>query len=174
MIKWPLQQSLKLEMILVGCSNVLFFKLLGSTKRSDCRICLEVSRLGDDAGYFKRVKPLCWYRICRLKKYQMLVYMSSVVSSCKTPSARIFSEQKANVIIDFLLRCTNLKVMLIWMSFIAVMRNYGNLLVEMSAVVPDGIVCFFVSYQYMVSWFAIKNSSSLVFTAWMGHLQRTS
>ena len=25
MIKWPLQQSLKLEMIRVGCSNVLFF-----------------------------------------------------------------------------------------------------------------------------------------------------
>ena len=25
MIKWPLQQSLKLEMIRVGCSNVVFF-----------------------------------------------------------------------------------------------------------------------------------------------------
>ncbi|KXJ30028.1 TFIIH basal transcription factor complex helicase XPD subunit [Exaiptasia diaphana] len=32
---------------------------------------------------------------------------------------------------------------------IAVIRNYGNLLAEMSAVVPDGIVCFFTSYQYM-------------------------
>ena len=31
-----------------------------------------------------------------------------------------------------------------------VIRNYGNLLVEMSAVVPDGLVCFFVSYKYMV------------------------
>jgi len=30
-----------------------------------------------------------------------------------------------------------------------VIRNYGNLLVEMSAVVPDGLVCFFVSYKYM-------------------------
>ena len=33
----------------------------------------------------------------------------------------------------------------------AVIRNYGNLLVEMSAIVPDGIVCFFTSYIYMVS-----------------------
>lgn len=30
-----------------------------------------------------------------------------------------------------------------------VVRNYGRLLVEMSAAVPDGIVCFFVSYSYM-------------------------
>ncbi|KXZ50909.1 hypothetical protein GPECTOR_14g156 [Gonium pectorale] len=30
-----------------------------------------------------------------------------------------------------------------------VMRNYGRLLVELSAVVPDGIVAFFVSYRYM-------------------------
>lgn len=39
----------------------------------------------------------------------------------------------------------------------AVLRNYGNLLVEMSAVVPDGLVCFFVSYQYLentvASWY---------------------
>ena len=33
---------------------------------------------------------------------------------------------------------------------LAVIRNYGNLLAEMSAVVPDGVVCFFTSYQYMV------------------------
>lgn len=36
-------------------------------------------------------------------------------------------------------------------------RNYGNLLLEMSAVVPDGIVAFFTSYQYMenivASWY---------------------
>lgn len=31
----------------------------------------------------------------------------------------------------------------------SVIRNYGNLVVEMSAIVPDGIVCFFVSYAYM-------------------------
>ncbi|GLI64983.1 hypothetical protein VaNZ11_008408 [Volvox africanus] len=30
-----------------------------------------------------------------------------------------------------------------------VMRNYGRLLVDLSAVVPDGIVAFFVSYRYM-------------------------
>lgn len=35
--------------------------------------------------------------------------------------------------------------------FPAVIRNYGNLLLEMSAVVPDGIVAFFTSYQYMES-----------------------
>ena len=32
-----------------------------------------------------------------------------------------------------------------------VVRNYGKLLVDLSAVVPDGIVCFFVSYLYMDS-----------------------
>jgi Rad3-related DNA helicase len=30
-----------------------------------------------------------------------------------------------------------------------VMRNYGRLLVDLAAVVPDGIVAFFVSYRYM-------------------------
>ena len=28
-------------------------------------------------------------------------------------------------------------------------RNYGNLIVELSQTVPDGIVCFFTSYRYM-------------------------
>lgn len=28
-------------------------------------------------------------------------------------------------------------------------RNYGNLLVDMATIVPDGLVCFFVSYQYL-------------------------
>lgn len=28
-----------------------------------------------------------------------------------------------------------------------VVRNYGRLLVDLAAVVPDGIVCFFVSYR---------------------------
>ncbi len=32
----------------------------------------------------------------------------------------------------------------------AVVRNYGNLLAEMSSIVPDGIACFFPSYEYMV------------------------
>ncbi|KAH9392652.1 General transcription and DNA repair factor IIH helicase subunit XPD [Tyrophagus putrescentiae] len=39
----------------------------------------------------------------------------------------------------------------------SVIRNYGALLVELSAVVPDGIVCFFTSYLYMeqiiASWY---------------------
>ncbi len=33
----------------------------------------------------------------------------------------------------------------------AVVRNYGNLLVEVAASVPDGIVCFFTSYMYLES-----------------------
>ena len=32
-----------------------------------------------------------------------------------------------------------------------VVRNYGRLIVELAASVPDGIVCFFVSYSYMDS-----------------------
>lgn len=34
---------------------------------------------------------------------------------------------------------------------IAVIRNYGQLLVEVAANVPDGIVCFFTSYLYLES-----------------------
>ncbi|XP_041467884.1 general transcription and DNA repair factor IIH helicase subunit XPD-like [Lytechinus variegatus] len=34
---------------------------------------------------------------------------------------------------------------------VAVIRNYGNLLVELSSIVPDGIVAFFTSYTYMES-----------------------
>ncbi|KAL3313442.1 General transcription and DNA repair factor IIH helicase subunit XPD, partial [Cichlidogyrus casuarinus] len=37
---------------------------------------------------------------------------------------------------------------------IAVVRNYGSLLAEMCAVVPDGIVAFFPSYYYLESTFA--------------------
>lgn len=40
---------------------------------------------------------------------------------------------------------------------IAVIRNYGSLLVEMAQIVPDGLVCFFTSYLYMenvvASWY---------------------
>ncbi|XP_076100615.1 general transcription and DNA repair factor IIH helicase subunit XPD-like [Mytilus galloprovincialis] len=40
---------------------------------------------------------------------------------------------------------------------VAVVRNYGNLLVEMATIVPDGVVCFFTSYVYMettiASWY---------------------
>jgi DNA excision repair protein ERCC-2 len=34
---------------------------------------------------------------------------------------------------------------------LAVVRNYGNILIEFSKVVPDGIVAFFPSYLYMES-----------------------
>ncbi len=38
----------------------------------------------------------------------------------------------------------------------SVIRNYGNLLIEMAAVVPDGMVAFFVSYEclekYVEAW----------------------
>lgn len=33
----------------------------------------------------------------------------------------------------------------------AVVRNYGNLLADMSAIIPDGIACFFPSYEFMES-----------------------
>ncbi|NXP75355.1 ERCC2 helicase, partial [Ramphastos sulfuratus] len=40
---------------------------------------------------------------------------------------------------------------------VSVIRNYGNLLLELSAVVPDGLVAFFTSYQYLenivASWY---------------------
>lgn len=34
---------------------------------------------------------------------------------------------------------------------VAVVRNYGQLLVEVASVVPDGVVCFFTSYLYLES-----------------------
>ena len=30
-----------------------------------------------------------------------------------------------------------------------VIKNYGRMLIELSGAIPDGIVCFFVSYSYM-------------------------
>lgn len=44
----------------------------------------------------------------------------------------------------------------------AVVRNYGNLLLETSRVVPDGIVCFFPSYLYMESIVAMWNEMGLL------------
>ncbi|XP_075213318.1 general transcription and DNA repair factor IIH helicase subunit Xpd [Lycorma delicatula] len=34
---------------------------------------------------------------------------------------------------------------------VSVVRNYGQLLVEISSIVPDGVVCFFTSYLYLES-----------------------
>ena len=39
----------------------------------------------------------------------------------------------------------------------AVVRNFGNILVEYSKIVPDGIVAFFPSYLYMESIVAAWN-----------------
>lgn len=57
----------------------------------------------------------------------------------------------------------------------AVIRNYGNLLLEMSAVVPDGIVAFFTSYVYMenivASWYeqvSVKRMTSCGSQMWPG------
>ena len=46
----------------------------------------------------------------------------------------------------------------------SVIRNYGNLLAEMAAVVPDGIVCFFVSYSYMESTIATWYEQGIIDT----------
>lgn len=37
----------------------------------------------------------------------------------------------------------------------SVIRNYGSLILELAAVVPDGIVIFFTSYSYMENVVAI-------------------
>lgn len=44
----------------------------------------------------------------------------------------------------------------------AVQRGYGHLLLEMSRTVPDGLVCFFVSYEYLESMVA----------TWMAQVRR--
>ncbi|KAF6768646.1 hypothetical protein AHF37_08592 [Paragonimus kellicotti] len=44
----------------------------------------------------------------------------------------------------------------------AVVRNYGHLLAQLSAVVPDGIVAFFPSYHYLESTFATWYDQHLI------------
>ncbi|GFO46030.1 tfiih basal transcription factor complex helicase xpd subunit-like [Plakobranchus ocellatus] len=50
---------------------------------------------------------------------------------------------------------------------IAVTRNYGNLLVDLVGVVPDGVVCFFTSYIYMetivAAWYEQVSNEDCVF-----------
>jgi DNA excision repair protein ERCC-2 len=46
----------------------------------------------------------------------------------------------------------------------AVVRNYGSLLVELSRYVPDGIICFFTSYQYMEDVVMMWNQMELLDT----------
>ncbi|XP_062502096.1 general transcription and DNA repair factor IIH helicase subunit XPD-like isoform X2 [Corticium candelabrum] len=45
---------------------------------------------------------------------------------------------------------------------LAVIRNYGNLLVDLSACVPDGIVCFFPSYVYMEAVVAAWSEQGII------------
>eukprot|EP01132_Coremiostelium_polycephalum_P004981 gene4981-6202_t len=44
----------------------------------------------------------------------------------------------------------------------AVIRNYGSLLVEVSAIVPDGVICFFTSYSYMEQIVSVWNEMGLL------------
>eukprot|EP01117_Protostelium_nocturnum_P000994 TRINITY_DN11314_c0_g1_i1.p1 TRINITY_DN11314_c0_g1~~TRINITY_DN11314_c0_g1_i1.p1 ORF type:complete len:754 (-),score=196.47 TRINITY_DN11314_c0_g1_i1:105-2366(-) len=44
----------------------------------------------------------------------------------------------------------------------AVIRNFGNLVVEISACVPDGVVCFFPSYGYMEEIVSMWNDMQLL------------
>ncbi|KAI7822484.1 hypothetical protein BX661DRAFT_226447 [Kickxella alabastrina] len=48
----------------------------------------------------------------------------------------------------------------------AVVRNYGNLLIEVARAVPDGIVAFFPSYLYMESIVAMWNENGVLKDVW--------
>ncbi|KAJ2512815.1 TFIIH/NER complex ATP-dependent 5'-3' DNA helicase subunit [Coemansia sp. RSA 1939] len=48
----------------------------------------------------------------------------------------------------------------------AVVRNYGNLLIDMARTVPDGIVAFFPSYLYMESIVAMWNENGVLKDVW--------
>ncbi|KAI9104517.1 hypothetical protein DFS34DRAFT_603467 [Phlyctochytrium arcticum] len=45
---------------------------------------------------------------------------------------------------------------------LAVVRNYGNILIEFAKIVPDGLVCFFPSYLYMESIVAAWNELGML------------
>lgn len=44
----------------------------------------------------------------------------------------------------------------------AVVRNYGNLLLEMATCVPDGLVCFFPSYKYLEEAVSAWSESGMI------------
>ena len=44
----------------------------------------------------------------------------------------------------------------------AVLRNYGNLLVELCSAVPDGVVCFFTSYGYLENVVGVWYESGII------------
>ncbi|KAI8069763.1 uncharacterized protein B0P05DRAFT_550773 [Gilbertella persicaria] len=48
----------------------------------------------------------------------------------------------------------------------AVVRNFGQIMVEMSKIVPDGMVCFFPSYLYMESIVSMWNDMGILNEAW--------
>ncbi|KAL7750753.1 TFIIH/NER complex ATP-dependent 5'-3' DNA helicase subunit [Sorochytrium milnesiophthora] len=48
----------------------------------------------------------------------------------------------------------------------AVVRNFGQILIELSRIVPDGIVCFFPSYLYMESIVSMWNDLGLLNEVW--------
>lgn len=45
---------------------------------------------------------------------------------------------------------------------VAVVRNYGNILLEFASIVPDGLVCFFPSYLYLESIVASWNDLGML------------
>ncbi|KAI7867866.1 hypothetical protein BDF14DRAFT_1799987 [Spinellus fusiger] len=48
----------------------------------------------------------------------------------------------------------------------AVVRNFGQIMVEFSKIVPDGIVCFFPSYLYMEQIVSMWNDMGILKEAW--------
>ena len=55
------------------------------------------------------------------------------------------------VLLSYLLLFCKIYYIAVIINQLAVIRNYGNLLLSMASVIPDGLVCFFTSYVYMVS-----------------------
>lgn len=52
-----------------------------------------------------------------------------------------------------------------------VIRNYGRMLVDLAAAIPDGIVCFFVSYSYMDSIVSRWNDMGILKVPALLHIQ---
>ncbi|ORX49400.1 DNA repair helicase [Hesseltinella vesiculosa] len=48
----------------------------------------------------------------------------------------------------------------------AVVRNFGQIMVEYAKIVPDGVVCFFPSYLYMESIVSMWNEMGILNEAW--------
>lgn len=96
-----------------------------------------------------------WAQSLKLEKTLVCINVLIIIYS----SAKYLKVMVFDYIILNILKCF-FKI-LIWILLYwclpAVIRNYGNLLLEMSAIVPDGIVAFFTSYVYMenivASWY---------------------